>query len=134
MKRHNPDGVSAVPESFRGIYAHVVETGPSRRTVYLSGQIGLRPDGTLADGFDGQCRQAMANVETLLAATGLALRHVAKVTYLLTRAVDLGALGGIRRERWAGDEPPAVTTFVVAALARPELLVEIDVIAVEEDR
>jgi hypothetical protein len=43
---------------------------------------------------------------------------------LLTRAVDLPTLGELRRKRWASATPPAVTTLVVAALARPELLVE----------
>ncbi len=46
-----------------------------------------------------------------------------------TRAEDLGSLGDIRRRRWASAEPPAVTTIVVAALARADYLVEIEVIA-----
>jgi enamine deaminase RidA (YjgF/YER057c/UK114 family) len=37
--------------------------------------------------------------------------------------------GELRRKRWASPTPPAVTTLVVAALARPELLIEIDVTA-----
>jgi 2-iminobutanoate/2-iminopropanoate deaminase len=49
---------------------------------------------------------------------------IVKLVFYLTRAVDLPTLGELRRKRWASSTPPAVTTLVVAALARPELLVE----------
>jgi enamine deaminase RidA (YjgF/YER057c/UK114 family) len=54
---------------------------------------------------------------------------IIKVIYYLTRADDLAMLSEIRRRRWSAKYPPAVTTLVVAALARPELLVEIEVLA-----
>ena len=54
---------------------------------------------------------------------------IVKLAFDLTRALDLPTLGELRRKRWASSTPPAVTTHVVAALARPELLVEIEVTA-----
>jgi len=54
---------------------------------------------------------------------------IVKITYFLTRPEDQPTLGDIRRRRWAGGEPPAVTTVVVSALAPPEYLIEIEVAA-----
>lgn len=47
----------------------------------------------------------------------------------VTDAENLAALGKIRNTRWGSDQPPGVTTLVVAALAAPELQVEIEVMA-----
>jgi enamine deaminase RidA (YjgF/YER057c/UK114 family) len=110
---HNPATVWTVPDAFRTIYSHAFEVRHAAKTLYISGQFGVAPDGTLLEDFVGQLDQAMNNVEALLAAAG-----------------DLPLLGEKRRERWARGEPPAVTAIVVAALARPEYLVEIEVIAV----
>lgn len=127
--RHNPATVWPVPEAFRAIYAHAVETPAGGRFLFVSGQLGLAPDGGLAQGFGAQCEQAMRDVEHLLEAAGMTEADLVKVAYYVTRADDLPALGEARRRRWASVAPPAVTTLVVAALARPDLLVEIEAIA-----
>jgi enamine deaminase RidA (YjgF/YER057c/UK114 family) len=54
---------------------------------------------------------------------------VVKATFFLTRTGDLPAFGEARRRRWASDRPPAVTTIIVAALARPDALVEVEATA-----
>jgi 2-iminobutanoate/2-iminopropanoate deaminase len=127
--RHNPATVSDRPEAFRRIYSHAVEVSAGTRLLFISGQIGATREGTLRTGFSEQCEQAMENVEALLAAARMTKADAAKITYFLTRAEDLPALGEARRRRWASAEPPAVTTIVVAALASPEYLVEIEVAA-----
>ena len=95
----------------------------------MSGQIGIAPDGMVLESFEDQCNQAMANVEALLSDAGLKRDSILRVTYYLTDAQDLAALGKIRNARWGSEQPPAVTTLVVAALAAPELQVEIEVVA-----
>ena len=127
--RHNPETVWPIPESFRSIYAHGVELRSKARLLFLSGQIGVAPDGSLATHFEAQCEVAMTNVETLLTAAAMKQADIVKLVFYLTRAADLPTLGELRRKRWASPTPPAVTTLVVAALARPELLIEIDVTA-----
>jgi len=99
------------------------------RLLFLSGQIGVAPDGSLATHFEAQCEVAMTNIETLLTAGAMKQADIVKLVFYLTRAADLPTLGELRRKRWASPTPPAVTTLVVAALARPELLIEIDVTA-----
>jgi 2-iminobutanoate/2-iminopropanoate deaminase len=127
--RHNPTSVWSVPQPFRAIYSHAVEIPAGMRQLFISGQIGIAPDGTLRSGFAPQCEQAMDNVEAMLAAGRMTKEDMVKVTYLVTRAEDQASLAEIRRRRWSGDLAPAVTTIVVAALARPDYLIEIEVVA-----
>jgi enamine deaminase RidA (YjgF/YER057c/UK114 family) len=118
-----------VPEQFRGIYAHSRETSAGSRLLFISGQVGVALDGSLAATFDAQLEQAMTNVELLLGQAGMTRTDIVKLSYFVTRREDLAALGEIRRRRWSQSEPPAVTVLVVAGLARPDYLVEIEAIA-----
>lgn len=127
--RHNPASVWRVPDAFRSIYSHAVEVPDGARTLFISGQVGVASDGTLRPDFATQLEQAMDNVEALLAAARMTTANVVKASYYLTRAADLPALGEARRRRWAKRGPEAVTVIVVAALARAEYLIEIEVTA-----
>lgn len=133
MQNHNPPTVWAVPEPFRTIYAHAREVPAGTRQLHVSGQFGVAPDGAMRPDFPGQLDQAMDNVEALLASAGMGKADVAKATFFLTRKEDLPALGEARRRRWASDAPAAVTVIVVAALARPDALIEIEVTGARRD-
>lgn len=125
-----PSTIWAVPDQARTIYAHAREA-PMGRTLFVSGQFGVAPDGRMRAEFTEQLGQAMANAEALLAAAGMVLADVRKATFILTRTDDLRALELVRRARWASDAPAAVTVLVSAALARPDALVEVEVTAVQ---
>jgi enamine deaminase RidA (YjgF/YER057c/UK114 family) len=129
MHRHNPPSVWDVPEGFRAIYSHAVEVAAGTRQLHVSGQLGVTPSGMMASDFATQLEQAMDNVEALLTEAGMERSDVVKCVFFLTRTEDLPALGDIRRRRWASESPPAVTVVVVAALARPDALVEVEVTA-----
>jgi enamine deaminase RidA (YjgF/YER057c/UK114 family) len=129
MKTHNPTTIWPVPEQFQTIYSHAAEISSTARTLYISGQVGVAAGGALAADFPAQCEQAMDNVEALLAAAEMTTANIVKLTYFLTRAADLPMLGQVRRRRWASPIPPAVTVLVVAALARPDYLIEIEAVA-----
>src|SRR5262249_55426809 len=98
MRRHNPPSVWAVPEAFRSNYSHAAEVTSGARLMFVSGQFGIAPDGTVAPHFEGQLNQAMDNVEALLAAGGMSKADIVKANYYLTRASDLPALGAMRRQ------------------------------------
>ncbi|MEA3081602.1 MAG: 2-iminobutanoate/2-iminopropanoate deaminase [Sphingomonadales bacterium] len=51
--------------------------------LYLSGQMGFREDGTLADGMEGQARQALENTRAVLAGAGLGFGDVFHCTVML---------------------------------------------------
>lgn len=104
-------------------------------TVFVRGQIGQNLDtsASVAVGdAGGQAEQAMANIATLLDEAGASLEHVCKITIYLVdpryREAVYQVVG-----RWLQGVYPVSTGIVVTALARPEWLVEIDVIAVIPD-
>jgi len=132
LKRLAPDTVREVPERFQGIYVHGTQIEAPARLVCLSGQIGVAPDGKTRVGFKDQCNQAIDNVEALLADADMTTADILRVTYFVTEADNLAALSEVRQARWNQGHAPAVTTLVVAALAAPDLLVEIEVTAGSE--
>jgi len=129
VQNHNPLTVWTVPEQFQTIYTHATEVAAGTRQFHISGQFGIAPDGVMRLDFAGQIEAAMDNVEALLASAGMSRADMAKTTFFLTRKEDLPALGEARRRRWASERPSPVTVIVVAALARPDALVEVEVTA-----
>jgi enamine deaminase RidA (YjgF/YER057c/UK114 family) len=129
----NPEGL-VTPQG----YTHVaVATGT--RTVYLAGQVGQDVDGTVVGPGDlaAQTAQAFRNVATALAAAGATFADVAKTTlYLVDWTPDkMGPLfeGFGQAAAELGLGPPGPTTLIgVAALASPDLLIEVEVTAVVE--
>ena len=124
LKRHNPATVHAPA----GKYSHGVEAAASR-LLYVSGQVGAKPDGTTAPGDAAQCDQAWANVKNVLAAAGMGVADILKLNAYVTRA-DLIPVYRAARDRAVGDAPPPASTLVVvAALANPAWVVEIECVA-----
>ena len=117
----NPPGVH-VPAA-RYSQAALIE-GASRRLV-ISGQIGMAPDGTIREGAEAQIRQALDNLGAVLAAHGMAPEQVVKVTVLLTDRAQLPAWRAAR-DRLFGEHAPCSTLMIVAGLADPRLLIEVE--------
>ena len=129
MKIHNPSEIWPVPAQFQQIYSHAVETELGNvRQLHVSGQVGVRADGTVPSDFASQCEQAIENVEAVLRSGQMTMADVLKLTYYVVRREDLPLLNEKRLKRWPGVRP-AVTTLLVAGLVRPEFLIEIDVLA-----
>lgn len=127
----NPDGLPK-PEAYRQV---AVATGS--RLVFLAGQVARDADGTPVGGGDlaAQVDQALRNVATAIAAVGGSFADVAKLTvYVVDWTADkMAALGdGVARASAAlGIDPVKPITLIgVAALAEPDLLVEIEATAV----
>ena len=112
-------------------YTHVVRaTGTS--TLYISGQVGMRPDGTMVEGLEGQAIQAFSNLSAALASVGATPADVAKITiYIVNYTPDARpALMKGREQVFDADSPPASTLIGVQALAQPGLLIEVEAVAV----
>lgn len=125
--RHDPFPVA---EPYHGIYAYSVEASGNSSTLYVSGQVGVSPDGSLDTGFSGQCRQAFENLFAILRTAGMSPRDLVKMSFFLTRPGDMDELVEIRRELIDGVRP-AVTTLFVKGLVSPDWLIEIEAIAVK---
>ena len=124
MRFMNPSAI-AKP----GGYSHVVEiTGPGR-IVYIAGQLGLKPDGSIAGDSRAQAVQAFDNLKSALAAVGATFDDVVKLNnYLIDIPANLGIYREVRDKYVNVGQPPASTTIGVPALARPDALYEVEAV------
>lgn len=108
-------------------YSHAIKTG---NTIYVAGQVGVGEDNhVVAGGFAAQAGQAMENLRRVLAAAGATLRDVVKLN-VFVKTMDETAGYREARKTYFGDHFPATTIVQVVSLALPELLIEIEAIAV----
>jgi len=126
IKRTNPPALST-PTG----YTHVVEvTGPAK-TVYIAGQIAFDKDGKVVGAGDmkAQAEQVFKNLQAALGAAGAKFSDVVKMNTYVT---DMDQAPAVRevRARYFGTTTPASTLVQVVKLARPELMIEVEVIAV----
>ena len=97
--------------------------------VYTSGQLGIDPaTGELADGVEGQAKQALENVKAILAEAGLEMSSIIKTLVFIKDMNDFGKVNAIYAQYINGDVLPARSCVEVAALPKGGL-VEIEVIA-----
>ena len=130
VKRTNPPTLST-PTG----YTHVVEvTGPAR-TVYIAGQIAFDKEGKIVGAGDmaAQAEQVFKNLQAALETAGAKFSDVVKMNTYITDMAKAPAVREVRA-RYFGQSTPASTLVQVVALARPELMLEIEVIAVVPSR
>jgi enamine deaminase RidA (YjgF/YER057c/UK114 family) len=108
-------------------YSHGVVTD-AQRWLTISGQVGVDPDGNLAEGAAAQMDQAWQNILAILAADYMEAGDIVKVTAYLTRREDLAAYRDVR-DRYLVDVKPASTLLIISGLADPDWLVEIEAVA-----
>jgi reactive intermediate/imine deaminase len=111
-------------------HAIVVEEG---RTVYVSGQVARDAAGKVVGQGDmkAQAKQVFENLKIALEAAGSDFAHVVRLNSYLT---DMGQIAAYRdvRKQYFGDlaHPPASTTVGVSRLVDPDLLLEVEAVAV----
>ena len=100
-------------------------------TIYVSGQIAYDPDGKLVGEGDmkAQTRQVFENIHRVLESAGSGLEDIVKITTYITDGSKFMDMLAVRSEIF-GNDPPASTAVVVAALAFPALLLEVEAIAI----
>jgi enamine deaminase RidA (YjgF/YER057c/UK114 family) len=124
LKRNNP---AAVVKPFSN-YAQGVSAPADARWVYVSGQVGAKPDGTIEQGFEAQAARCWSNIMAVLADEGMGSADIVKATVYITDAGDVGK-SRVARDAAMQGHACASTLVVVSALALPELVVEIEVVA-----
>jgi enamine deaminase RidA (YjgF/YER057c/UK114 family) len=109
-------------------YRHLARVGD---TLYVAGQIAKALDGSVVGVGDAhaQTRQVFANLAAVLASQGAGLGDVVKSTVFLTDARHIPAFREVRGSI-LGEDLPSSTLVIVDGLALPELLIEIEAIAV----
>ncbi|WP_019584984.1 RidA family protein [Deinococcus apachensis] len=112
-------------------YSHLTEVRGGR-TAYISGQIAVDEQGrTVGEGdFTSQARKVFQNIGHALSEVGLTFDSVVKLTFFLTDMAYLTQMRAVRDEFVNVQSPPASSAVQVAALVRPELLIEVEAIAI----
>lgn len=110
-----------------GAYPQAVEVTAPTRWLYLSGQIPVAPDGSLAADFSGQCDQVWTNIETQLSAAGMTLDNLVKVTTFLSDRRYALENRAVRVRRLAGRQP--ALTVIITGIFDAAWLVEIEAVA-----
>lgn len=115
-------------------YSQVVEVRGGH-TLYISGQVALDSSGKVvgSDDFTAQVRQVFANLKSRLDEAGASFNDVVKLNFYLLDAGNLQVVRDVRDTYVNREHPPASTLVVVKQLFRPELMVEVDAIAVTKD-
>ena len=97
--------------------------------LFVSGQAAADNDGNTVGVGDceAQTRHVMSRIRAIVEAAGASLSDVVKITTFLTDVNDYAAFGKVRSETFPSS-PPARSTVIVAALVRPEFLVEVEAV------
>lgn len=113
-------------------YAHAVRVERADEFIFTSGVVPTMPDGTVPPTLEGQARVVWANLLEILRSGGMGVSNVVSITtYVVaseTLRDDLSAVMGVRDEVM-GSHRAASTLVTVPALARPEWLMEISLVA-----
>src|SRR5262245_48826144 len=116
-------------------YTHAVEA-TGGRTIYISGQVAYDREGRIVGegDFAAQTRQVFDNLAAALAAADAGFDDVVKITVFVTDVAHVQAFRDLRDRAFAGARLPASTFVQVARLVRPELMIEVEAIAVASAR
>jgi 2-iminobutanoate/2-iminopropanoate deaminase len=112
-------------------YSPVVITEGAAKTLWLAGHTGAVDDAgkALAGDFDAQCRQTFRNIEKTLAQAGAKLADLVTMTVFLIDARYTTRMTELRTEIF-GKDFPASAAITVAGFALPEMMIEIQCVAV----
>jgi 2-iminobutanoate/2-iminopropanoate deaminase len=106
-------------------YSHAIEVPANAKRLIISGQLGIRPDGSVPRNLDAQVEQAWKNFTAILDGAGYAIGDVVRLRIYAVSADDLPAIRNIR-DRVLGDHKPASTMVVVRSLASSDFLFEVE--------
>jgi enamine deaminase RidA (YjgF/YER057c/UK114 family) len=98
------------------------------RWLYISGQLGALPDGSVPETFDEQIEWCWRNIVSVLAASDMGIEDLVKVTTFMTDRSQREKNAEVRG-RYLGDTHPAQTLLFVSGLTLPPYLCEVEVIA-----
>ncbi|MBV6451882.1 MAG: hypothetical protein MHPDNHAH_02629 [Anaerolineales bacterium] len=120
----NPQNVHAP----LGGYSHHVEITGNERLLVLSGQVGVREDGTIPDDALEQLEVAFENILRNLQAASMDSNDIVKLTYYVVGEMDVAKRRALIASKLQGHKPCS-TFLYVAGLASPQYKVEVEALA-----
>ncbi|MGD9537600.1 MAG: RidA family protein [Alphaproteobacteria bacterium] len=121
----NPD---AIVEPIAKAYSHAVLVPPGSQLLFISGQVGVRKDGSLPADITAQSEVVWENITAILKEAGMAITDLARMTAYVVGTENFPKYAAVRTRVLAGHRP-ASTTFFVPGLVRPEMLIEVEAVA-----
>jgi reactive intermediate/imine deaminase len=123
LSAYNAESVSTPPG-----YSHAMRAGD---LIFVSGQVAFDSHGAVVGAGDmkQQARQAFQNLGAVLGAAGASFSDVVKLTYFVRDIEAVAAIREARNEFVNTANPPASTLVEVSRLFLPELLIEIEAVA-----
>lgn len=109
-------------------YSHAFAVPPGEMVVFVSGQLGVRPDDTVPEDPSQQAHICFDNIAAILADAGMTLADLVQVRAFVTDRSYMAPYMAVRDAR-VGPVPPASTLMIVSGFTRPEMKVEIEAIA-----
>ena len=132
MEHKNPEGLFSSK-----FFTQMITVSGNAKTIYIGGQNAANEKGELVgqDDLEPQTRQALKNIQIILASEHASFKNLVKLNIYLLNGCD-PRIGLKAFQDYVGDmqNPPLITVLFVSGFARPDCLIEIDGIAVVEDK
>lgn len=113
-------------------YSHAMLVPEGSRLLVCSGQLGVRPDGSIPQDTAEQARLCFANVDALLKEAGMGRGDVVRINAYVTGREHMAPYMEVRNALFP--QPyPASTLMIVSGFSRPEFTVEVEVLAARRD-
>ena len=119
----NPDNMAAPVAA----YSQCARVTAGSELIFLAGQVGLRPDGSLPPTIGEQAAQTFANVVRALEANGLTTANLVKINTYVVQGQPVAEIRAARQTA-LGDARPASTMIYVPALVDPKFLIEVEAV------
>ena len=126
IKLLNPSDIHAPV----GAYSHTAVVPDGSELVFISGQVGVQPDGSIPARLVEQAEVVFQNLRACLAAHGLGMESVVKLTTFIVSGQDVQLMREVRQRNF-GSHRPASTAVFVPQLVDPALLLEVEAVAVK---
>jgi 2-iminobutanoate/2-iminopropanoate deaminase len=124
MKHITPPGIRAPFAR----YSYGVEIPPGSRILVCSGQLGITPDDRVPESIEEQTHLCFRNIKAVLEQAGFSFSDVVRINAFVVSREYLKGYMSVR-DLYISDPPPASTLMIVSGFARPEFLVEVEIIA-----
>jgi 2-iminobutanoate/2-iminopropanoate deaminase len=115
-----------------GAYSHQIEIRRDERLLVISGQVGVREDGSVPEDPFEQIEVAFENIFRNLRAADMDVKDIIKLTYYLVGEMDTAKRRALVESRLEGHKPCS-TLLYVSRLASPAYRVEIEAWASREE-
>jgi enamine deaminase RidA (YjgF/YER057c/UK114 family) len=109
-------------------YSYGVEIPAGHRILVCSGQLGIAANDQVPATVEEQTDLCFRNIGAVLDQAGLRFSDIVRINAFVVSREHLKGYMSVR-DRYIGDPPPASTLMIVSGFARPEFLVEVEVIA-----